>query len=172
VIVAPRASFAACQLVALTLCALLMGCGSSSSTMSTAQIEKSISHTILRERGIRTSVRCPSRVQRKAGTEFVCSANLEVGSYPIAVTETDSRGRTRFGNTAPLVILNIAKVKRAIEASILAQRRLRAKVSCPAQVLQRAGIKFACTAVVAGRPYPFAVNETNANGHVSYVGLR
>jgi Domain of unknown function (DUF4333) len=150
----------------------MSGCGSGSSTMSTAQIEKTISKTILRERGIQTAVKCPGHVQRKAGVEFVCAANLEVGSYPIAVTVTDSKGRTRFGNTAPLVILNSGKVQRAIEASILAQRHLRSSVSCPAQVLQRAGVNFACTAIVGGKSYPFAVTETNSAGHVRYVGLR
>lgn len=161
------------MLVALVLGALwLPGCGSGSATMSTAQIEKTISRTIVRERGIHTSVKCPPSVQRKAGVEFVCHANLTVGSYPIAVKETDSSGRTRFGNAAPLVLLDVTKVQHAIEASILAQRHLHSTVSCPAQVLQRANVDFTCTATVAGKRYPFAVSETNAAGHVRYLGLR
>jgi hypothetical protein len=38
-------------------------------------------------------------------------------------------------------------------------------------VLQRAGVSFRCTAIVAGKSYLFAVDETNSAGHVRYVGL-
>lgn len=140
--------------------------------MSTAQIEKAITRTILRQRNVQTTVHCPPKVQRKAGVGFTCTAKLEVGSYPIAVTETDSIGRARFGSAAPLVILNIAKVQRAIQTSILSQRHLNSTVSCPAQVLQQAGIAFTCTATVNGKGYPFAVGEDNSHGHVHYEGLR
>jgi Domain of unknown function (DUF4333) len=169
----PACSSRACFLLAAISLGTpsLVGCGSNSSTMSTAQIEKAITRTILRQRNVQTTAHCPPKVQRKAGVEFTCTAKLEVGSYPIAVTETDSRGRTRFGNTAPLVILNVAKVQRAIESSILSQRHLKSSVTCPAQVLQQARLTFNCTATVNGKRYPFAVTETNSRGHVRYEGL-
>ena len=63
-------------------------------------------------------------------------------------------------------------VQRAIERSILQQRRLRASVTCPSQVLQRAGITFTCEAAVGGRRYPFSVTEVDNGGHVHYVGAR
>jgi hypothetical protein len=166
-----RISVAPLSLVAVSLVVLLAGCGSSSSTLATAPVENAISGSILRLHNIRTTVHCPSNVQRKAGVAFTCAANVEVGSYPIYVTETNSSGRVRFGNTAPLVILNIAKVQRAIESSILSQRHLKSAVVCPAQVLQQAGLTFTCTATVNGKGYPFAVSETNSAGHVRYEGL-
>ncbi len=39
-------------------------------------------------------------------------------------------------------------------------------------MLQKAGIGFTCTAVIAGKPkrYPFLVTQTDNHGHVRYVG--
>jgi hypothetical protein len=88
------------------------------------------------------------------------------------VTVTNSSGHVRYGNSAPLVIINVAKVRRAIESSILSQRHLKAAVTCPAQVLQQAGISFRCTATVNGAQHPFAVSEDTSSGHVRYEGLR
>jgi hypothetical protein len=150
----------------------LAGCGSSSTTLDTSPIEKAIAGSILKQHNIHTAVHCPRGVKRKAGVEFTCAANLEVGSYPISVTETNSSGHVRFGSSAPLVILNIAKVQRAIESSILSQRHLKSTVHCPAQVLQQAGLAFACAATVNGKAYPFAVTQDNSSGHVRYLGLR
>jgi hypothetical protein len=95
-----------------------------------------------------------------------------VGTYPVTVTETDGNGRVSYRDDKPLVVLNIAKVQHAIEASVFSQRKLRATASCPSEVLQRAGIVFRCTAVVRGRTrrYPFEVREVDGAGHVRYVG--
>jgi hypothetical protein len=156
----------------LPVALLLVGCGSSSSTLDTASIEKAIAGSILKQHNVRTTVHCPSGVKRKAGVEFSCAAKLEVGSYPVSVTETNSSGHVRFGSTAPLAILDVAKVQSAIETSILSQRHLKSTVRCPAQVLQQTGLAFACTATVNGRAYPFAVSQDNSSGHVRYLGLR
>ena len=68
------------------------------------------------------------------------------------------------------MVLDVAKVERAIERSIVAQRQLRSSVSCPAEVIEKAGLVFDCTATVKGRRFPFRVTEIDAEGHVRYVG--
>lgn len=159
--VALAAALAACSLAA---------CGSSTATLNTGPVATAISQSILAQRGITTTVQCPPHVPRKAAQTFTCTAHLDVGSYPIYVTETNSQGHVRYGNPTALVILNIAKVQDAITTSILSQRRLHATVACPPQVLQQLGVKFTCSALVNGKQYPFAVTEVNGSGRVSYTG--
>lgn len=146
------------------------GCGSSKPTLNTGPIAGVIAHSILAQRGITTTVQCPPDVPRKAAETFTCTARLDVGSYPVYVTETNSAGHVRYENPTPLVILNIAKVQSAITASILTQRHLRATVTCPPQVIQQEGVKFSCTAIVNGKQYPFSVTEVNGSGQVRYLG--
>ena len=148
------------------------GCGGSSPQLNTALLERAIAATILTQRHIHATVTCPENLPRKRGTAFTCLAHLAVGTYPVHVSETDSSGHVRYGSSAPLVILRIDRVQRAIERSILQQRRLRATVTCPSEVLQQAGIAFTCEAAVGGRRYPFSVTELDNGGHVRYVGER
>ena len=72
------------------------------------------------------------------------------------------------GKSTP-VILNTERVERSIEASILAQRHLTATVSCPVNIVQKAGVVFNCQATVRGRQFPVVVTQTDGNGHVTYV---
>ena len=67
------------------------------------------------------------------------------------------------------VILNTERVERSIEASILAQRHLASMVSCPVNIVQKAGVVFNCQATVRGRQFTVVVTETDGNGHVTYV---
>ena len=97
---------------------------------------------------------------------------LNVGAYPVSVTDVNSSGRVRYQNQSRLAILDIAKVEGAIRGSILSQRRLRSVVTCPAEVIQQPGVRFTCTATVGGHRYLFEVAETDGNGHVRYLGLR
>ena len=151
----------------------LAGCGSSSSpTLDTAAVQHAIATTIDRQHHVKTHVRCPSGVPRKKGVSFTCTARLQVGSYPVRVSETNGSGHVRFANRAPLVLLDTPRVESSIAQAILTQRRLRARVSCPPEVLQRAGISFTCTARIGSRRYPFVVTQTNDSGHVRYVGVR
>ncbi len=169
-----RRASAGWRLLAVTLAAgaLLGACGSSSSTLDTGRVERAVSASILAQRGLRTTVTCPSNVPLKAGYSFTCNAKLDVGTYPVTVVVTNSKGHVRYENHAPLIALNIEKVENAIAFSIASQRHLQASVTCPAEVLQKAGIVFKCTAVVAGKPtrYPFLVTQTDNHGHVRYVG--
>jgi len=85
----------------------------------------------------------------------------------------DSSGALPFwpswnGSSSP-VILNTVRVERAIEASILAQRHLASSVSCPVNIVQKAGVVFDCVASVRGRQFTVVVTETDGNGHVVYV---
>ena len=70
--------------------------------------------------------------------------------------------------------LDTARVARSIEQSILAQRHLKAIVSCPTGVLQEAGHTFECTArIKKGKKVtstPFVVTIHNSRGYVTYVG--
>ena len=72
--------------------------------------------------------------------------------------------------------LDVARVERAIERSILAQRHLKSTVVCPAKVPQRPG-KFPCIATTLSvkKPHraiktPFVVTIRNDKGAVTYEG--
>jgi hypothetical protein len=158
--------------VSLLLASGISACGSSTQMLNIAAVERAVAQSILTERQIYAMVGCPARVPQRAGLVFTCTAALTVGSYPVTVREIDGKGHVRYANSAPLVILNISGVEHAIKRSIHVQRHLDAKVSCPAEVLQKAGIVFTCTATVGGRGYPFTVTEIDGNGHVRYVGNR
>jgi hypothetical protein len=164
--------FAGAILVAVCVSA----CGSSGSsnrTLDNVKVERAIANTILREHGLDTMVACPSKVVQQAGHKFTCTARLDVGAYPVTATEVGDHGQVRFRDSAPLVVLDIADVQRSIEASVFSQRGKHATVSCPAEVLQRAGLVFRCIAVIKGasRRYPFVVSEVDGAGHVRYVGV-
>jgi hypothetical protein len=151
--------------------AVASGCGSSRpATLDVVAVERSVAESILTERHIYATVGCPASVPQRAGYRFTCTANLTVGTYPVTVTEVDDRGHVRYANSAPLVALDVAAVRAAIAHSIQVQRHLRARVSCPSEVLQKAGVAFRCTATVNGRAYPFTVTETDDRGRVRYVG--
>lgn len=148
----------------------ISACGSSTPTLSVVPVERAIAASILTQHRLHATVRCPANTPLKTGFVFACTAKLDVGAYPVLVTETNARGHVRYQNQAPLAVLDIARVKQAIEQSISAQRGLRSTVVCPAEVIQKAGIAFTCVAMVAGRGYPFAVTEVDDHGHVRYVG--
>lgn len=169
----PRLPRALATAVAVLLSAVgAAACGSSAKYLDGEKVERAIATSVLRERHIYTTVACPSRIPQSAGHSFTCTARLGVGAYPVNVTEIDADGHVRYQDQRPLVVLDIAKVQHAIEASVLAQRRVRASVSCPAEVLQQAGIRFRCTAAVdaGARSYPFLVTEVDRAGHLSYLG--
>jgi hypothetical protein len=162
-----------CGLAATSLVALpLSGCGSRTPTLSIVPVERAIAGSILTQRHVHANVTCPSNVPRRAGLVFTCTAKLNVGTYPVSVTEINSSGGVRYENQSRLVILDIAKVERAIGRSILSQRRLRSVVTCPAEVIQQLGVRFTCTATIGGQRYLFDVAEADGNGHVRYFGRR
>lgn len=167
-----KASLAAVSMELATVIICLSACGSSTRSLDSAKIERSIARSILNEREVRTTVSCPPGTPQRAGQVFTCEAHMDVGAYPVTVTELDGSGKVSYRSSRPLIALNVARVQRAIEASIGNQRHVNARVSCPTEVLQRAGITFRCTAVIDGtsRSYPFAVSEVDNAGHVRFVG--
>lgn len=74
-----------------------------------------------------------------------------------------------WNSTSAPVILNTIRVERSIEASILAQRHLSSTVSCPVNIVQKAGVVFNCEATVGRQKFRAVVTETDNNGHVVYV---
>jgi hypothetical protein len=155
---------------ALPIAQVLSGCGGSTPTVNGPAVARAIAQSILTERHVYTTVSCPPDVPQEAGRTFTCTANLDVGTYPVPVTVVDGNGHVRWASQAPLVVLKIAGVERAIKRSIRSQRNLDATVQCPRQVLQRAGLVFKCTATVNGRSYPFTVTEVDGRGNVRFVG--
>jgi hypothetical protein len=162
------------SLAAAILSSMLVSvCGKSSTVnLSSVRIGYAVESAIAQQRGLQTTVACPSKIPQRAGYVFTCSARLDAGAYPVMVTETDAHGHVRYENPGPLSTLNVAKVQQAIWLSILRQRRLRSTVTCPAEVLQQAGVTFTCNAVISGKGYryPFAVREVDSKGHVQYLG--
>jgi hypothetical protein len=150
----------------------LSGCGKSQPTLNTVTVEHAVAASILAQHHLYTTVHCPSNVPRKTGVVFTCTASLNVGTYPVSVTETNSKGYVKYQNQEPLATLDTAKVEQAIKQSINGQRRLTSTVTCPPEVIQKGGIVFTCAATVNGRAYPFEVTEVDDKGHVRYIGRR
>ncbi len=175
----PRtARFGAAGTLAAVLTVLVTGCGGSTPTVGTASIESAITKALLVQRGARANVTCPAKVPAQKGKVFTCYASLNVGQYPVSVTETDSKGHVKWGSKAALVILNTRDVSASIEQSVRSQRGVSATVSCPQDVLQKAGLSFICKAVVAragsrvkAGTYQFRATEADSLGHVRYVGI-
>jgi len=156
--------------VALFTVPALSGCASSGPTLNTATVERAIAASIRTQHGLHATVTCPHDVPRREGLAFECTASLDAGAYPVLATETNDAGHVSYENRAPLAVLDVAKVEQAIDASVEGQRGAEATVSCPPEILQRAGVRFTCTALVGGRTYPFVVTEIDGRGHVRYVG--
>jgi hypothetical protein len=79
-------------------------------------------------------------------------------------------GSSKSPTAAPQRHLNTNRVAVSIEQSILKERHLHAKVSCPAVVPQEPGRNFVCVATIhKGLTTTFAVTQGN-NGYVTYQG--
>jgi len=157
--------------------ACLVGCGSSSTYLNGLVVERSIATSFLIQRGVDTEVLCPSRIPQRKGHSFECNVRFDAGSYAIPVIEVDGKGHVHWNTGAPVQLLDVSRVVSAIRRSVFTQRRVRSTVTCPPQVLQQQGVTFTCTASVrtgtrkvSRGTYPFTVTETDADGHVAYVG--
>jgi hypothetical protein len=170
------------HLVAVTVAAgalLAAGCGGSSNSTTTssgsplavASIERAIEESIQKQHDITTVVTCPANAPRKAGYRFDCTAALDVGAYSIGVLELNARGGVRYSNSAPLNVLNGHRIALAIADAVQGKRHLKATVTCPVSILQAKGLKFKCAAKIKKGVGFFLVTETDAKGHVSFVGL-
>ncbi|HEY1458175.1 MAG TPA: hypothetical protein VGF15_06620, partial [Solirubrobacteraceae bacterium] len=97
----------------------------------------------------------------------------------LAATLISACGSSKSSPPAKKVNLNISHVVLSIEQSILAERHLHAKVSCPVAVPQEKGQVFTCTAtgITNGKhktrfTTPFTVTVQNNQGYVTYAGQR
>lgn len=156
--------------IAVAIAIALAGCGAGARTLNGYDVERGIARSILAQRDLQSIVSCPKSVPIRTGRAFTCMAGLQVGWYPLYVTETDDDGHVRWSDPQALVTLDSDRVRRAIAGSITAQRGLHALVSCPVEVLQQAGVVFTCRAMVGDRTYPFTVTEVDGRGHVRYIG--
>ena len=148
------------------------GDGDGGPKINTANYAKAIAGSVLQQHKQVVQVQCPPTVDKKKGTEFTCDVKLEVGKYPVQVTMTDDKGTVKYGNTAPLALLDMEKVRHAIGVEIRHQRHLGSEITCPEQVLQQKGLTFFCDAKVEGGTNTrFKVEQTDDEGHVTFVGL-
>jgi len=158
----------------LALGALLAAaCGSSSPStpaiLDVAGIQTAIEQSIVKERGIATVVICPADVPRESGFHFTCTARLDVGSYSVSVIE-NADGGVRYSSATPLRVLDSRTVELAIQRAIFSRRHLVATVSCPREILQQKGLRFACRARTKQGVIVFTVTELDGDGHVRSVG--
>ena len=100
----------------------------------------------------------PKRSRRRRGLTVVASM-LAVATCLVV---------SACGSAESATILNTEKIERAIEHSSLAQRAVRAQVSCPSGVHQQKGLVFFCTALVGSRSTRFMVTELDGAGRVHY----
>jgi hypothetical protein len=166
-----RLSRSAATLLA-AVCALgaAAGCGGSNPSLRTGSIQRAAARSILLQHGLHAKVNCPTSVPRRTGYVFRCVAALEVGTYPLLVTETSDNGHVRYENSSPLVTLKIADVERAI-TGLLARDAPGTAIAatCPREVIQRAGIRFTCTASSGSQLRRFRVTEVNGSGRVRFT---
>ena len=158
-------------LIALALAGSLTACGGDDE-IKTGNYARAIERSVFEQHQQTVKVTCPPTVPKEKGHTFECVVALEVGEYPVKVTEVDDKGGVRYGNDTPLALLDVASVEKAIGDEITNQRKLDSDVTCPKQVLQKAGLTFHCTAEVeGGTTTRFKVEQTDDAGNVTFVGL-
>jgi hypothetical protein len=67
------------------------------------QVMSAISRSVLRQRGVRSTVTCPPQVLQREGLTFTCTAavrsgtsKVKPGPYPFRVTEADAAGHVTY----------------------------------------------------------------------------
>ena len=147
-------------------------CGSSGpAKLDTATVARAIEQRILAQNGIATAVLCAAPPVMRVGATFRCSAKLAVGTYAVDVVAINAKGSFRYSSSGPLQVLDSVTVEHAIAGSIRRQLHLAAAVSCPAPVLQSAGVSFSCLATTKRGTHRFKVTQLDANGKVDIVDL-
>jgi hypothetical protein len=103
------------------------------------------------------------------------------GAALLSACGSSSSKTSTEGGSASGAHLNTARIALSIEQSILKERHIHAKVSCPAVVAQETGKTFTCIATntttvtpTGGKPTtrtvttPFTVTVQNNRGYVTY----
>lgn len=166
----PRPPSLRCVSVLVAAALGLAACGSQARTLRTANVALAIAATIHRQYGITTAVTCPADPPEQSGYRFACTARLAVGTYRVAVRETDSNGTVSYTGPGPLRALDSASIEHAIRTAMRRRRWRVVSVHCPSPVLQRSGLVFTCTARThAGTIVRFTVREDDGNGRITLV---
>lgn len=87
--------------------ALLAGCGGSDSDvrtvtapavviLDTKRVEHAIEDSILKQRGVKADVDCPSGVHQAKGLSFDCVATTATGHTTFAVQQGDAKGNVTY----------------------------------------------------------------------------
>jgi hypothetical protein len=121
----------------------------------------------------------PRRIRANRGA-LIAAAAL-AGAALLSACGSSSSSTTSEAGSVSGAHLNTARIALSIEQSILKERHIHAKVSCPAVVAQQTGKTFTCvatnTATVTpkgGKPTtttvttPFTVTVQNNRGYVTY----
>ncbi len=146
---------------------MLTGCGSSRATrpsLNSRQVDRAVAYQILRKARAPALVRCPGGLPRRASYSFTCSASFEVGTAFVRVTEIGGDGKLLYRSERPLVRLDIARVEQAIKTSLERRGEPHATVTCPAYVLDEAGLAFTCSALVLHPAKTVVVSVTELDG--------
>jgi hypothetical protein len=116
----------------------------------------------------------PSRRRKGPIVALAIVATLSLGVIAASVVKLASNSTPAPAATAsysPSEDVDIAQVEATIQQTVLTDRHLHTKVSCPSVVPKEKGRTFTCTATTeAGRTTIFRVTESNAFGAVTFVG--
>lgn len=113
--------------------------------------------------------RLVSAVRARRGGALIVAAALAGATLLSACGSSSSSNSTPAGSTpTPTAILNTNHVALAIKQSILSERHIHAKVTCPKVVPQQKGRNFACLASTGKTKEPVAVTQQNDKGYVTY----
>jgi hypothetical protein len=114
---------------------------------------------------------------RSSRGRLVSRGALGTAALLAAAALISACGSSSSSTTAPKTDLDTTRVARSIAQSILTERHLRAKVVCPAVVVQEVGKTFECLATTANPKHPtvttktpFVVTIQSSKGYVTYVG--
>jgi hypothetical protein len=165
-----------CAALATTTCVVaLAACGSSHlAKIRTPHIATAIAASVLAERHEHATVTCPTTVPLVVHSTFWCLAQVGKRMTPFQVTEASSAGNVTYVgvSAAEAPLIDATKVEAAIRHSILSERHLNDRVSCPVDVPRQAGLVFDCVAGPKhGHATVFAVTQVNSLGSVTYRGL-
>jgi hypothetical protein len=105
--------------------------------------------------------------QARRGSIAVVAALAATALMSACGSSSSSSNPTPESST-PIAILNTHRIELAIKQSILSERHLHARVTCPSVVPQQKGRNFACIATIGTTKTPFAVIQTDSSGHVTY----
>lgn len=70
--------------------------GSAPVILNTDKVERSIEASILSQRRLASTVRCPVNIVQKSGVVFRCVATVRGRNFQVVVTQTDAKGHVVY----------------------------------------------------------------------------